>query len=638
MKKIIFVLLIILMIQNVSSITENYNDVKELEMNLQIDLRFRLDNLNRTRFNDLTADMFLKPQDSYMQTVKNLELSMIPDGTASERLGLVRYEWRSPKNENVYAKLKATITNSNSAFVIRRKVKYPIEYDENKDYLGETKFIDINEDIRNLAKDFVDTDDLFLISVKAAEWVRRNIKYNLSSLNANAVFKSSDVLEKGEGVCDELTNLFISIMRSLGVPARFITGVVYSNLGYKWSNHGWAEVYFPNYGWVPFDVTFGQYGWIDPSHIKLQENVGSGEASVNYRWHSVGGDVKLENIDLDTKYVNSKEGFESPIKLSVRADNQNVKFGSFIPVIVDVENLKDYYVSPLLYLSNAPGVYGDNEKIIVLRPNEKKSFVFIVDFNGNFKNNFIYSSDVKVKSHFGDVSSIILHSAEDYKFYSLDEALNVLKFISERGKKTEFNDLIFNCKGDKDSYIHNESGKVKCNFLMNETYRNITLCLINECKNLDLINNTIVDFNVDFGKSVNGVIMSAENSNFFTMKYVDLNVKKDPTVLIEALEIDEISYNEKKFVNLSLKSNTLVKNVVVKLNGYEFNKLDELDGYTALKLEIDGGMVYSSKALVEVSYLDEFGNRYYRQKLFDVNVEGVPTFWRIIGWIKGIFE
>ena len=86
------------MIQNVSSITENYNDVKELEMNLQIDLRFRLDNLNRTRFNDLTADMFLKPQDSYMQTVKNLELSMIPDGTASERLGLVRYEWRSPKN------------------------------------------------------------------------------------------------------------------------------------------------------------------------------------------------------------------------------------------------------------------------------------------------------------------------------------------------------------------------------------------------------------------------------------------------------------------------------------------------------------------------------------------------------------
>lgn len=638
MKRIIFVLFIILMMQSVNGLTENYNNVKELKMEIQIDLNFRLDNLNRTRINDLTADMFLKPQDNYMQTVKNLELSMIPDGTESERLGLVRYEWRNPRNENVYAKLKADIVNSNSAFVIRRKVKYPIEYEGNKDYLGETKFIDMNEDIRNLAKDFADTDDLFLMSVKAAEWVRRNIKYNLSSLNANAVFKSSDVLKKGEGVCDELTNLFISIMRSLGVPARFVTGVVYSNLGYKWSNHGWSEVYFPDYGWVPFDVTFGQYGWIDPSHIKLQENPGSGEASVNYRWHSVGGDVKLENIDLNTKFVNSEEDFESPLKLSIRVENQNVKFGSFIPIIVDVENLKDYYVSSLLYLSNAPGVYGDNEKVIVLRPNEKKSIVFIVEFNGKFKDNFIYSSEVKVKSHFGNVASVILHSAEDYESHSLDEALNVLKFISERGKKTEFSDLNFNCKGDKDSYLHNESGKVKCNFLMNETYRNVNVCLINECKNLDLNNNTTIDFNVDFGKSVNSVVMSIENSNFFSMRYLDLNVKKNPIVLIEDFEVGEISYGEKKFVNLSLKSNTIVKDVSIKVNKYEFNSLDELNGYNVLKIELNGDMVYNGKALIEVSYTDESGNRYYRKNVFNVNVEDVPTFWRIIGFVKGIFE
>ena len=66
------------------------------------------------------------------------------------------------------------------------------------------------------------------------------------------------VYDNRQGVCDELTGLFISMLRELGIPARFVSGVSYTNLpefAKPWGGHGWAEVWFPDVGWVPFDVT-----------------------------------------------------------------------------------------------------------------------------------------------------------------------------------------------------------------------------------------------------------------------------------------------------------------------------------------------------------------------------------------------
>src|SRR3989338_2220208 len=108
---------------------------------------------------------------------------------------------------------------------------------------------------------------MYVASFLLASWVKENVRYDLTTLTAEAVQTSSWVFQERRGVCDELTNLFIAMARSVGIPARFVTGTVYSGLLPGWGNHGWAEVYFQGYGWVPFDVTYGQYGWIDPSHV-----------------------------------------------------------------------------------------------------------------------------------------------------------------------------------------------------------------------------------------------------------------------------------------------------------------------------------------------------------------------------------
>ncbi len=71
------------------------------------------------------------------------------------------------------------------------------------------------------------------------------------------------VLREGHGDCGQVSLLFISLMRSLGVPARWESGWMLHpgevNL------HDWSEVYYEGVGWVPVDISFGRYtGASDP--------------------------------------------------------------------------------------------------------------------------------------------------------------------------------------------------------------------------------------------------------------------------------------------------------------------------------------------------------------------------------------
>lgn len=65
------------------------------------------------------------------------------------------------------------------------------------------------------------------------------------------------VIDEGHGDCGQVALLYISLMRSLGIPARWESGWMLHpgevNL------HDWAEVYFEGVGWVPVDVSFGRY-------------------------------------------------------------------------------------------------------------------------------------------------------------------------------------------------------------------------------------------------------------------------------------------------------------------------------------------------------------------------------------------
>lgn len=65
------------------------------------------------------------------------------------------------------------------------------------------------------------------------------------------------VLDEGHGDCGQVSLLYISLMRTLGIPARWESGWML-HPGEK-NLHDWAEVYYEGIGWVPVDVSFGRY-------------------------------------------------------------------------------------------------------------------------------------------------------------------------------------------------------------------------------------------------------------------------------------------------------------------------------------------------------------------------------------------
>lgn len=64
------------------------------------------------------------------------------------------------------------------------------------------------------------------------------------------------VLEQGHGDCGQVTLLYITLLRSIGIPARWESGWMLhpGRVGM----HDWCEVYFEGVGWVPCDVSMGR--------------------------------------------------------------------------------------------------------------------------------------------------------------------------------------------------------------------------------------------------------------------------------------------------------------------------------------------------------------------------------------------
>jgi len=66
-----------------------------------------------------------------------------------------------------------------------------------------------------------------------------------------------EVLERRAGVCQDFAHLMIGALRSLGLPARYVSGYLRSGANYQGAeaSHAWVSVYVPGSGWLDFDPT-----------------------------------------------------------------------------------------------------------------------------------------------------------------------------------------------------------------------------------------------------------------------------------------------------------------------------------------------------------------------------------------------
>ncbi|MFA5957203.1 transglutaminase domain-containing protein [Hyphomicrobium sp.] len=82
--------------------------------------------------------------------------------------------------------------------------------------------------------------------------VRDAIDYKVGSTTAHTT--AAEALAEGSGVCQDHAHVFIAAARSIGLPARYVSGYVLTGADEPSdANHAWAEVWLESLGWVGFD-------------------------------------------------------------------------------------------------------------------------------------------------------------------------------------------------------------------------------------------------------------------------------------------------------------------------------------------------------------------------------------------------
>ena len=126
---------------------------------------------------------------------------------------------------------------------------------------------EVPDRVRSLAYDLTAVQPTPYDQALAIEAYLRTISYTLAVPAPPLDRDVADyfLFDLRRGYCDYFATAMVVLARSVGIPARLVTG--YASGGYdvisaqfvvlEKDAHSWAEIYFPSYGWVEFEPTSG---------------------------------------------------------------------------------------------------------------------------------------------------------------------------------------------------------------------------------------------------------------------------------------------------------------------------------------------------------------------------------------------
>jgi len=106
------------------------------------------------------------------------------------------------------------------------------------------------------------------VTEHCSEYIFKNFKYLKGITNIETTV--DEILEHRAGVCQDFAHLMLHILRSCGIPCRYISGYICPNkdgMRGEGATHAWVEAWIPGYGWAGIDPTNNI--WVTNKHVKL---------------------------------------------------------------------------------------------------------------------------------------------------------------------------------------------------------------------------------------------------------------------------------------------------------------------------------------------------------------------------------
>ncbi len=111
--------------------------------------------------------------------------------------------------------------------------------------------------------------------VAPSEAVERILAYIFNNFHylkgiTNVETTIDEILAHKSGVCQDFAHVLLQILRTLEIPARYVSGYICPNkngMRGEGATHAWVEIWLPRVGWLGIDPTNNI--WVTDTHVKL---------------------------------------------------------------------------------------------------------------------------------------------------------------------------------------------------------------------------------------------------------------------------------------------------------------------------------------------------------------------------------
>jgi transglutaminase-like putative cysteine protease len=136
------------------------------------------------------------------------------------------------------------------------------------EYLSTTLYTAVDDQVQTLAANFAGAATPREAVEGVSAWVHDGMEYEKGSTTVTTT--APEALQARHGVCQDFAHLGLALVRSLGVPARYVSGYLHPSdadapIGEVTAgeSHAWIETWLGE--WVPLDPTSGET--VGPRHV-----------------------------------------------------------------------------------------------------------------------------------------------------------------------------------------------------------------------------------------------------------------------------------------------------------------------------------------------------------------------------------
>ncbi len=613
------------------------------------------------RLSEVNVESMLFPRDTYRQSVSDFRT--IPEDYTKDD-DAVKLSWSEPSGNAIDYAMKAKIETDGSPIEVRRKIAFPVEDDfspEVEYYTQASEHIDSEHpNIEAKANELTEgIDDYYEAVFELATWVNSNIDYNLSTLDEEVSKRSSWVLENRRGVCAEMTSLFVAMSRSLGIPARYVSGFAYTNsplFDFNWGAHGWAEIYFPRYGWVPFDVTYGEYGFIGPSHVELRKTLDSADPGSYYSWYGYDVQLRGEEMSIDSTILEIEEWDDDAVlDLDISTEYDVVEFGSYNLIRAEVKNNRDFYVPATFRISETQhaDILDDTRQEVLFGPEERRTLFWTVQVDDDLSQNYEFRLPFEVVSSTGVSATDEITTNAFASGYDLSDIERAKEETQQLETGSPLGELRFVCEFLDDVYYPDDDHEMVCQLsnVGEAPLENLDVCMEDECSEIDIAAGESKDisfFPEDTSIGERNIVVTVEMDEYQISEEVSHKVVDFPEVTIDDIEVpDKVEFGDEFQLIFKIHGDRDPRDLRISVNLHNLERSWTLDSMSrSREFTINVGsrelLPGSNEFNIEVYYKDARGEEYSTSSSVEVELTEVPwlngVIMRVRSWLESLIS